>query len=390
MATLSEFFETEAKRYLDRLNELVDHTSPDVNEVYRNARGLRGSAQMARQDPVYRTALALETGARAVAQGALSWSDDIAKHVRQSVEDLATLIRGGDAAHLDSVAAGSVNRWGGAGVEMPGGATGAAAPAPARDAVQEFRSFAAAEVEGIADALDKGVQALSDNPMDREALKAILRRQRALLGAARLDEIPVVAEILRAVEDLTRVIAKLDIGVKREWLDIYRVAREGLKAATEPLRANENPQPSHPLSRLRHMRAELLERYGTGEAVSAAGGPEQGLVQAKSMTEAPVDAGATVMPRDASAAPQPPSVQASASAQAPAPAAPPAPSSAAQANASASELPIVDIVSLQYRGSEALRRALELRATVEAIAADDIDARDAVEELFDLIRLAQG
>jgi chemotaxis protein histidine kinase CheA len=274
---------------------------------------------------------------------------------------------------------------------MPGGATGAAAPAPARDAVQEFRSFAAAEVEGIADALDKGVQALSDNPMDREALKAILRRQRALLGAARLDEIPVVAEILRAVEDLTRVIAKLDIGVKREWLDIYRVAREGLKAATEPLRANENPQPSHPLSRLRHMRAELLERYGTGEAVSAAGGPEQGLVQAKSMTEAPVDAGATVMPRDASAAPQPPSAQApAASAAASAQAPTPAPSSAAQANAAASELPIVDIVSLQYRGSEALRRALELRATVEAIAADDIDARDAVEELFDLIRLAQG
>lgn len=387
MATLSEFFDTEAKRYLDRLNELVDHTSPDVNEVYRNARGLRGSAQMARHDSAYRTALALETGARAVAQGALSWSDDIAKHVRQSVEDLATIVRGGDAAHLDSVASGSVNRWGGAGVEMPGGATGTAAPAPARDAVQEFRSFAAAEVEGIAEALDKGVQSLSDNPMDREALKTILRRQRALLGAARLDEIPVVAEILRAVEDLTRVIAKLDIGVKREWLDIYRVAREGLKAASEPLRANENPQPSHPLSRLRHMRAELLERYGTGEAVSAASGPERGLVQAKSMTEAPVDPGATLVPRDASTPPAAPE-----SAAPPASSAPIAPSTApaAAATTSAPELPVVDIVSLQYRGSEALRRALELRATVEAIAADDIDARDAVEELFDLIRLAQG
>jgi hypothetical protein len=106
--------------------------------------------------------------------------------------------------------------------------------------------------------------------MDREPLKMILRRQRALLGAARLEEIPVVAEILRAVDDLTRVIAKLDIGVKREWLDIYRIAREGLRATIQPLQQDQDPKPSHALSRLRHMREELLERYGAGEVVSAA------------------------------------------------------------------------------------------------------------------------
>lgn len=378
MATLTEFFETEAARYLDRLNELTRSSTPDANEVYRTARALRGSAQMAREDRVYRTALALEGGARAVVNGALSWSEEVGSRVKQSVDDLATLVRGGDGTQLDNVMAGSIERWVNSGVDLPSGATGLSAPAPARDAVQEFRSFAAAEVEGIADALDKGVQALSDNPMDREALKAILRRQRALLGAARLDEIPVIAEILRAIEDLTRVIAKLDIGVKREWLDIYRVAREGLKAASEPLRMNQNPTPSHPLARLRHMRAELLERYGTGEAVSAAGGPEQGLVQAKPMAEAPVDPNAQAVQREEPSA-------ATTSAQMHAQTGGTTAPAAAQG-----ELPIVDIVSLQYRGTEALRRALELRATVEAVAATNPDARDAVEELFDLIRLAQG
>ena len=47
------------------------------------------------------------------------------------------------------------------------------------------------------------------------------------------------------------MIAKLDVGVKQEWLDIYRVAREGLRAAIEPLRADVDPPPTHALARLR-------------------------------------------------------------------------------------------------------------------------------------------
>jgi hypothetical protein len=114
----------------------------------------------------------------------------------------------------------------------------------------------------------------------------ILRRQRALLGAARLQEIPVVAEILRAIDDLTRVIAKLDVGVKREWLDIYRIAREGLRATIQPLQLDEDPPASHALSRLRHMREELLERYGAGEVVSAAHESE-GFTQATPLERPP-------------------------------------------------------------------------------------------------------
>src|SRR5690606_36296035 len=93
------------------------------------------------------------------------------------------------------------------------------APAVTGDITNEFRAFAAREAGGIAETLDRGILDLQEDPMNREPLRTILRRQRALLGSARLDEIPVVAEILRAIEDLTRMIVKLDIGVRREWLD---------------------------------------------------------------------------------------------------------------------------------------------------------------------------
>src|SRR5690606_13460921 len=97
--------------------------------------------------------------------------------------------------------------------------------------------------------LDRGIQDLHVDPMDRAPLMSILRRQRALLGSARLEEIPVIADILRAVEDLTRVIVKLDVGVKQEWLDIYRVARDALQTTIAPLLRDELPQSSNSVSR---------------------------------------------------------------------------------------------------------------------------------------------
>jgi len=286
MATLSEYFETEAREFLAQLDTSVaNQGTPDAAELHRAVRGLRGTAQMAREDRVLRAVVPFEAVTRALATNALSWSDDIAARTREAVADLRALVeRNEDENGLEARVDASIDRWRESGVSVPG-AMGSTPPSAGSES-SEFRDFAAREVAGIADALDKGVQAMAAAPMDREPLKMILRRQRALLGAARLDEIPVVAEILRAIEDLTRVIAKLDVGVKQEWLDIYRVAREGLKGTIEPLQRDEDPQPSHALSRLRHMREELLERYGVGEAVSAAHQSE-GLVQAARMREPP-------------------------------------------------------------------------------------------------------
>ncbi|HSJ09634.1 MAG TPA: hypothetical protein VK928_06950, partial [Longimicrobiales bacterium] len=251
MATLSEYFDTEAKQFVQQLDQALQKLPlPDAAELHRTVRGLRGTAQMAREERVFRAISAFESVTRALATNALTWSEDVARRAGDTLADVRALVeRAEDDDALEARADASVDRWMDSGVVTPFAA--AESPGPG-SASREFREYAAHEVAGIADALDRGVQQLAAVPMDREPLKMILRRQRALLGAARLDEVPVVAEILRAIEDLTRVIAKLDVGVKQEWLDIYRVAREGLKAAIEPLQRDEDPGPSHALSRLRH------------------------------------------------------------------------------------------------------------------------------------------
>ena len=68
---LSDFFALEASEYLERLDGLVGR--PDAGtvaeEFVRLARALRGSALMANQQPIARTASGLEALARAVREG---------------------------------------------------------------------------------------------------------------------------------------------------------------------------------------------------------------------------------------------------------------------------------------------------------------------------------
>lgn len=460
MATLSEYFDSEARdRLLELERALARDQRPDHEAMHRAVRALRGVAQMAREERVFRAASTLEAASRSLVAGAMDWSDDVAQRVRQTLTDLRSLVeRSSDDGELEDRAGATVDRWAAVGIRAGGPAASVADYASGA-----FRDFAAREVAAIAEALDSGVQQLGAEPMDREPLRTILRRQRALLGATRLDEIPVVAEILRAVEDLTRVIAKLDVGVKEEWLDIYRVAREGLRASVEPLQQNRDPQPTNSLSRLRHMREELLERYGTGEAVSSAH-ESGGLVQAAPMDEEPEPVALTQAPAEPTPEPEqdppvsgvhgdeeppeevllledalPDAADADAAAtgadsaepageeeegeeeeegldllaaatgamqRAAAMAAPAAAAVAAVAegvaeavsdaadNASgAAESPeevAVPIEDLCFRGDAAVARAQELRGIIDRVAGHDPQARDAVEELYDLIRLARA
>ncbi|HSJ32578.1 MAG TPA: hypothetical protein VK933_14150 [Longimicrobiales bacterium] len=273
MATLSEYFRNEARDFLMTLERSLQRApGPDAAELHRAVRGLRGTAQMAREQRIFDVVSAFESVTRSIADGALGWSDNVAARARDTIADLRVLLdRTEDDELLDARVSEAAARW--------READPAPAPAPAAPVVDggtaDFREFAAREAAGIADTLDHGIQDLQTDPMDREPLTAILRRQRALLGSARLDEIPVLADILRAVEDLTRVIVKLDIGAKKEWLDIYRVARDALQTTIAPLLRDELPEGSHSVSRLRHMREELLERYGS--AVEQPPPPEDSL-----------------------------------------------------------------------------------------------------------------
>jgi chemotaxis protein histidine kinase CheA len=365
MATLREFFATEAADYLAQLTAAVqelDTGGGDAGELHRHTRALRGSAQMAREERVYHAALGLEAAARSVANGLLNWSEDISTRVRRTLEDIEALIKGGETEEsADGRLKRALERWKEAGVEMPAEQP---APTPVSEASRQFQQFAAHEVSGIVNEMEAGLATLATDPRNRDPLKSILRRQRALLGAARLEEISVVAEALRATEDMTRVIAKLNVPVKEEWLAVFRSARDVLKAAIEPLQRSEAPPPTPALSKLRTLRQELLDRYGEGEAVAVTGAPTAAATAASAGTYTPPVSAST-----------------------PSGAAKPAPV-AATPKPVRDEDGIVPIDALLYEGPRALQRALELQPALERIAGEDPRAREQVRELFDLIRMA--
>ena len=405
MVTLTEYFDTEARERLAELERGLRRHQPEPAALHRAARAVRGAAQIARETRVCRAAGALEAAMKAAAAGDLAWTDAVTTSAQETLDDITWLLDHADDedardARVDDV----VRRWTDAGVRVSPHVTGSFTEAAADAAASgEFREFAAREVAAIADALDAGLQQLAETPTDREPLRTILLRQRALLGAARLDELPVIAEILRAVQDLTRVIARLDVAVKREWLDIYRIARDGLRGTLGPLQRHEVPPVTVPVSRLRHMRDELLERYGTEEDASDRDAGTLRHLMPFEFTSAPSalihdarpadgdtgDVAGTLVPGDDDGEVMdlgedvivelgPEFIVTS-------------PDNAGLRTGTASPADaVVSVEELAYTPDAALRRALALQDTIRHAAAGDPRARDAADELFDLIRLALG
>lgn len=490
MATLREYFLKEAPEYLARLDELAADPAPDLEEVLRTARALRGAAQMAREERVRRVASALEVAAREVTRIARPWDDDTRHRVRDTVADLRALA---DAGEGDASVAGraeqALARWREVGV-APEDAAAQPAGAGAASSDDDMRRFVVAEGRGIIAELERAIPALTRSPMGRDPLKSILRRQRALLGSAGLERFPVVAGTLQAVEDATRTVARQNLAVEGDWLSLYRQAHASLGESITRIEAGGVGDPgSASFAELRVLRDRLIAsrrdespfqppaapagdaaelvgffrseasklldrvermagafaaatddrrttlRNELGEALNAlrdtsrtfgfeepARAAEQALgrlAEAASTTllgtverlreivhaatEEPIGAASpagNVQPPEApaamaAAAPAPPSAM-PAAAPSPSPAPPtgapaavPAPSLAAAAAPAITADDVVPIESLLYRGDAALRRAQQLRAELErAVPGADRAARESLDELVDLVRLA--
>jgi chemotaxis protein histidine kinase CheA len=100
---LLDFFTLEASEYLTRLESLVtQQTMPasDANQLAAAARGLRGSATMAKASELARLASSVERIAGGVVQGATKWEPEVQRSMVGAVEDLKLLVR-------------SVRTWGG-------------------------------------------------------------------------------------------------------------------------------------------------------------------------------------------------------------------------------------------------------------------------------------
>lgn len=255
---LVEWFEKEAGGYLTVLERDADGLGKEplaLDGLRAAARALAGAARLAGRHRLHRAAAALEAGLRTTDLEPGNAADRLAEDVRLSVADLRFLLdthgpTDARDARVDVVAA----RWSDAASidDGPAATTGH----------DDFTGFVVREAEGVADAMDAGIDAFSRDPSSREWLGSILRRQRALLGSARLDEITVLAEALRAVEDLCELIVRLGVPVKSEWLDVFRCARDVLNSAATAIADGKEPGQTPALSRLRTLREELVARYG--------------------------------------------------------------------------------------------------------------------------------
>jgi chemotaxis protein histidine kinase CheA len=93
---LLDFFTLEASEYLTRLESLVTQQAlqpSDAAQLAAAARGLRGSATMAKATAVSTLANTVERIAGRVVQGAMKWEPDLQRAMVGAIEDLKLVVR---------------------------------------------------------------------------------------------------------------------------------------------------------------------------------------------------------------------------------------------------------------------------------------------------------
>ncbi|MGH7483149.1 MAG: Hpt domain-containing protein, partial [Longimicrobiales bacterium] len=278
---MRDFFEQEAREYLERLDRIAaaDGVPPEPADLYAAARGLRGSAQMAREGRVQEVAATLEGAASSLQNGELAWSEDLRDRLRRTVDDLRHLVQAqGGPDELEERVAAGVQRWRDVGVEpaVRGVSSAMGAPrsevgaSPAAPEQPGFLSYAATELSAIIGELDAAQPELERHPRSAEAHAPVIRRAGALLGAAQLGRLGSAATILRALDDVSRTAPRLPADADREILHFLRQAREGLGSAAAALREGRTPSPDTAAEETDRLRQNLLEQRPSAEPPDAA------------------------------------------------------------------------------------------------------------------------
>ncbi len=90
---LLDFFSLEATEYLARIEAAISGGSADVAALRSGARGLRGSATMARSTPIANLAGRLEAIAEKISAGELELNAQLRRVISAAIETLTTLVR---------------------------------------------------------------------------------------------------------------------------------------------------------------------------------------------------------------------------------------------------------------------------------------------------------
>src|SRR5437764_452009 len=239
---MSDFFALEAGEYLERLDGLLAAgDSPNADELVRLARALRGSALMANQHAIARTAAALEALARAVREGRRAWDPQTKQLAVRGVDDLKIFVRRAPAwSDADTAKAEALSQE----LEQLAGRPSAqvrAAEAMGLDA--GARAFVAREGAAIASALDRAAQALGANPLAHDPLQHVLRALQPLRGLAAVNDLPPLPDLLEGIERAIAELSRAGIDPPANVSELFQAGATAIARAAREVA--ERGRPDH-------------------------------------------------------------------------------------------------------------------------------------------------
>src|SRR5881397_3001722 len=230
---MSDFFALEAGEYLERLDGLLAKgSSPSADEIVRLARALRGSALMANQDAIARTAAGLEALARAVREGRRAWDPQTQQLALRGVDDLKIFVRrAGSWTDADTAKAEALAQQ----LEQLAGR-----PSAQIRAVEALGLDAGAAIAGT---LERAAQTLRADLLGHDPLQHVMRALQPLRGLAALNDLPPLPDLLegieRAIGELTRSGLELPANVG----ELFQVAGSAIARAAREVAERGRPDP---------------------------------------------------------------------------------------------------------------------------------------------------
>jgi hypothetical protein len=241
---MSDFFALEAGEYLDRLDAVLQgggDAPPAADEFVRLSRALRGSALMASQQPIARSATGLEALARAVREGRRAWDAGTKQIAIRAVDDIKIFVRRAASwTEADTAKAEAL----GAQLEQLAGRPSAqvrAAEALGLDA--GARAFVAREGAAIASALDRAAQTLRNNPLAHDPLQHVLKALQPLRGLAALNDLPPLPDLLEGIERAIGELSRSSAAPAALVGELFQAAASSIAHAAREVAERGRPDP---------------------------------------------------------------------------------------------------------------------------------------------------
>lgn len=237
---LLDFFILEASEHVEQLDGLVARAAgaaPDAELFGRHARALRGSATMAKVAGIAGIAGGLERVARVLRDGQLAWTPTVYGAVIAAIDDLKILLHG-------------VRNWGPSedqraarrAAELGTVAPAAAAAMTERGTAPSIPTHATAFLAGQTSGVAAGLGRIAMRGIAEADGAQAVQHLRALRGVAALNDLPPLAEVVAAADD---VVKSLELG-SGTLTDAQRVlltaAAVVLGEAADALRAGRRPE----------------------------------------------------------------------------------------------------------------------------------------------------